>query len=80
MENNSVLIKMVQITLFEPSFKLSPLACYSPQNNLAGLCTTMIHQRIPDTYGIWGKSAKLPTMDRHFCPADSTSEDHKAAF
>ena len=27
--------------------------------------------RVPDTYGIWSKSVKRPTTDRHFCPKDS---------
>ena len=36
--------------------------------------------RIPDTYGVWPKSVKRPTTDRHFCPKDSLSEDHKSSF
>ena len=37
-------------------------------------------QRDSDTFGLWEKSVKRPTMDRHFCPSASTSEDHKESF
>ena len=37
-------------------------------------------QRDPAIFGLWDKSVKRPTTDRHFCPSASTSEDHKESF
>ena len=37
-------------------------------------------QKEPDTFGLWDKSVKRPTTDRHFCPSVSTAEDLKESF